>query len=133
MGKKKRNGPSGLCKNETVEATTPQPDLLPKPSISESLTVVKVRSIVCEKEARIQEALSELKKGARFDAVANAYTDDVGRSGGSLGWMIRGSMNETFENAAFALPPSTVMNPVYTDPPVKTDFGYHIIMIEGKK
>uniref|UniRef100_A0A0V0J4P1 Peptidyl-prolyl cis-trans isomerase n=1 Tax=Schistocephalus solidus TaxID=70667 RepID=A0A0V0J4P1_SCHSO len=97
MGKKKRNGPSGLCKNETVEATTPQPDLLPKPSISESLTVVKVRSIVCEKEARIQEALSELKKGARFDAVANAYTDDVGRSGGSLGWMIRGSMNETFE------------------------------------
>ncbi|VDM01503.1 unnamed protein product [Schistocephalus solidus] len=90
--------------------------------------------------------MSELKKGARFDAVANAYTDDVGRSGGSLGWMIRGSMNETFEastlsfcclisrkNAAFALPPSTVMNPVYTDPPVKTDFGYHIIMIEGAR
>ncbi|VDM01946.1 unnamed protein product [Schistocephalus solidus] len=41
MGKKKRNGPSGLCKNETVEATTLQPDLLPKPSISESFTVVK--------------------------------------------------------------------------------------------
>jgi hypothetical protein len=24
-------------------------------------------------------------------------------------------------------------NPVYTDPPVKTKFGYHIIMVEGKK
>jgi len=23
--------------------------------------------------------------------------------------------------------------PVYTDPPVKTKFGYHIIMVEGKK
>lgn len=38
-----------------------------------------------------------------------------------------------FQEAAFALSPSTVDKPVYTDPPVKTNFGYHIIMIEGKK
>lgn len=38
-----------------------------------------------------------------------------------------------FQDAAFALPISTVTNPVYTDPPVKTKFGYHIIMVEGKK
>ena len=38
-----------------------------------------------------------------------------------------------FQDAAFALTPSTVDKPVYTDPPVKTKFGYHIIMIEGKK
>lgn len=38
-----------------------------------------------------------------------------------------------FQEAAFALPISTVTNPVYTDPPIKTKFGYHIIMVEGKK
>ncbi|KAL7060790.1 hypothetical protein AAHC03_09402 [Spirometra sp. Aus1] len=133
MGKKKRSEPPGLPTNGAGENTAPQPDLPPQPSPPDSFTVVKVRDILCEKEARIQQALNELRKGARFDAVANSYTDDAGRSGGNLGWMIRGSMNEAFENAAFSLTPSTVMKPVYTDPPIKTNFGYHIIMIEGKK
>ena len=38
-----------------------------------------------------------------------------------------------FLEAAFNLPPSTVNSPVYTDPPVKTKFGYHIIMVEDRK
>lgn len=47
--------------------------------------------------------------------------------------MIRGGMVGPFQDAAFALPISTLGNPVYTDPPVKTKHGYHIIMVEGKK
>lgn len=47
--------------------------------------------------------------------------------------MTRGSMVGPFQDAAFALPTSSLANPVYTDPPVKTKFGYHIIMVEGKK
>ena len=45
----------------------------------------------------------------------------------------RGAMVGPFQDAAFALPVSTLANPIYTDPPVKTKFGYHIIMVEGKK
>lgn len=52
---------------------------------------------------------------------------------GDLGWMTRGSMVGPFQDAAFALSVSNLQNPVYTDPPVKTKFGYHIIMVEGKK
>ncbi|KAJ7392070.1 Peptidyl-prolyl cis-trans isomerase pin4 [Desmophyllum pertusum] len=52
---------------------------------------------------------------------------------GDLGWMTRGSMVGPFQDAAFALTPSSVDKPAYTDPPVRTKFGYHIIMIEGKK
>jgi len=52
---------------------------------------------------------------------------------GDLGWMTRGSMVGPFQDAAFALPISSLASPVYTDPPVKTKFGYHIIMVEGKK
>ena len=33
----------------------------------------------------------------------------------------------------FALAPSSVDKPIYTDPPIKTQFGYHIIMVEGRR
>ena len=52
---------------------------------------------------------------------------------GDLGWMTRGSMVGPFQEAAFALPISMLDKPVFTDPPVKTKFGYHIIMVEGRK
>jgi len=53
-------------------------------------------------------------------------------AGGSLGWMVRGSMVGTFQDAAFALNPSTVDKPILS-PMVKTNFGYHIIMVEGRR
>lgn len=39
----------------------------------------------------------------------------------------------SFQDAAFALEKSSIDKPIYTDPPIKTKFGYHVIMIEGKK
>jgi NIMA-interacting peptidyl-prolyl cis-trans isomerase 4 len=47
--------------------------------------------------------------------------------------MVRGSMVGPFQEAAFALTPSTCANPIYTDPPVKTVHGYHVIMVEDRK
>ncbi|TMW47618.1 hypothetical protein DOY81_007296 [Sarcophaga bullata] len=94
---------------------------------------VKVRHILCEKQGKIMEAMEKLKAGQKFPEVAAAYSEDKARQGGDLGWQIRGAMVGPFQDAAFALPISTVNNPVYTDPPIKTKFGYHIIMVEGKK
>ncbi|KAA0192140.1 hypothetical protein HAZT_HAZT005154 [Hyalella azteca] len=94
---------------------------------------VKVRHILCEKQSKILEAMEKLKAGMKFNEVAAQYSEDKARSGGDLGWMIRGSMVGPFQDAAFALPVSTIANPNYTDPPIKTKFGYHIIMVEGKK
>lgn len=96
------------------------------------------------------EALEKLQGGQKFNEVASTYSEDKARHGvslipipgtsmslnlsqGDLGWMIRGSMVGPFQEAAFQLEPSTVDKPVYTDPPVKTKFGYHIIMVEGKR
>jgi parvulin-like peptidyl-prolyl isomerase len=53
-------------------------------------------------------------------------------AGGSLGWMTRGSMVGPFQDAAFALTPSTVDKPNISSL-VKTNFGYHIIMVEGRR
>jgi len=94
---------------------------------------VKVRHILCEKESKALEAISRLKSGEKFNEVAVSMSEDKARSGGDLGWMTRGSMVGPFQEAAFSLPTSTTSNPVYTDPPVKTKFGYHVIMVEGKK
>ena len=41
-------------------------------------------------------------------------------------------MKGPFQDAAFALEPSTVDKPILS-PLVKTNFGYHIIMVEGRR
>lgn len=81
-------------------------------------TSVKVRHILCEKQSKALEALEKLKSGMKFDEVARQYSEDKARNGGDLGWMIRGSMVGAFQDAAFALPNSTVASPIYTDPPI---------------
>ncbi|XP_062561981.1 peptidyl-prolyl cis-trans isomerase NIMA-interacting 4 [Armigeres subalbatus] len=96
-------------------------------------SAVKVRHILCEKQGKILEAMEKLKEGQSFNVVATNYSEDKARQGGDLGWQIRGAMVGPFQDAAFALPISTINAPKYTDPPIKTKFGYHIIMVEGKK
>ncbi|PKU35379.1 nhs-like protein 2 [Limosa lapponica baueri] len=109
-----------------------------RPSAAELLKTTnplarRVRHILCEKHSKAMEAMEKLKSGLRFSEVASQYSEDKARQGGDLGWMTRGSMVGPFQDAAFALPVSSMDKPVYTDPPVKTKFGYHIIMVEGRK
>ncbi|KAF9913900.1 Peptidyl-prolyl cis-trans isomerase pin4 [Lobosporangium transversale] len=94
---------------------------------------IKVRHILCEKQSRALEAIEQLKAGVAFNKVAEAFSEDKAKEGGSLGWMVRGSMVGAFQDAAFQLQPSSVAKPVYTDPPVKTQHGYHVIMVEDRK
>lgn len=94
---------------------------------------VKVRHIMCEKHSKITAALEKLQSGTSFSKVAEEFSEDKAKAGGSLGWMMRGNMVGAFQEAAFALVPSTSDKPVYTNPPVKTKFGYHIIMVEDRK
>ncbi|KAF7325877.1 Peptidyl-prolyl cis-trans isomerase [Mycena kentingensis (nom. inval.)] len=95
-------------------------------------TAVNVRHILCEKHAKATEAMEKLKEGMAFNKVAQEYSEDKAKAGGSLGWMVRGSMVGAFQEVAFALTPSTVDKPNYS-PLVKTNFGYHIIMVEGRR
>ncbi|OJA17673.1 hypothetical protein AZE42_03008 [Rhizopogon vesiculosus] len=95
-------------------------------------TAVNVRHILCEKHSKATEALQKIQEGQRFDKVAQEYSEDKAKAGGSLGWMVRGSMVGAFQDAAFALSPSTVDKPTLS-PLVKTNFGYHIIMVEGRR
>ncbi|NXE30569.1 PIN4 isomerase, partial [Ardeotis kori] len=109
------------------------PPARPGPVATAPLPRRQVRHILCEKHGKAMEAMEKLKSGLRFSEVASQYSEDKARQGGDLGWMTRGSMVGPFQEAAFALPVSSMDKPVYTDPPVKTKFGYHIIMVEGRK
>ncbi|TFK34444.1 hypothetical protein BDQ12DRAFT_656816 [Crucibulum laeve] len=95
-------------------------------------TAVNVRHVLCEKHSKATEALQKIQEGQSFNKVAQEYSEDKAKAGGSLGWMVRGSMVGTFQDAAFALTPSTVDKPIVS-PLVKTNFGYHIIMVEGRR
>ena len=123
-----KGGSSGGKKVKGAEGASKGEEKTPKGGTS-----VKVRHILCEKYSKVMEAMEKLSEGTRFDEVAAKYSEDKARHGGDLGWMSRGSMVGPFQEAAFSLSSSTVAKPVYTDPPVKTKFGYHIIMVEGKK
>ncbi|KAG5994026.1 Peptidyl-prolyl cis-trans isomerase pin4 [Claviceps lovelessii] len=92
---------------------------------------INVRHILCEKHAKKEEALAKIKEGVKFDEVARTYSEDKARQGGALGWKTKGSLDAKFEEIAFALEPSTTNSPKIGE--AKTGFGYHIIMVEGRK
>jgi NIMA-interacting peptidyl-prolyl cis-trans isomerase 4 len=52
-------------------------------------------------------------------------------TGGSLGWKSKGELELPFEEVAFSLEQSTTGNPKIGE--AKTGYGYHIIMVEGRK
>ncbi len=84
-----------------------------------------------EKEAmdRVEGLLKQLKGGADFSALAKRWSADLGsaKKGGDLGWMTRGQMVPSFEEAAFGLKPGSYSQAI------RTDFGYHIIQVVAHK
>ncbi len=79
-------------------------------------------------KAKAEAALAKLRKGADFAALAQAESEDPGSkaSGGDLGSFGPGRMTKEFEDAAFAAAPGTLVGPV------KTPFGWHVILVESK-
>ncbi|CAD6439451.1 267e2324-c6a3-49bc-bdf2-b637d432be12 [Sclerotinia trifoliorum] len=92
---------------------------------------INVRHILCSKHSKMTEALQKLEAGAKFDDVAREFSEDKARAGGALGWKGRGDLDAEFEKVAFEMEASTTTKPKYRE--VKTGFGYHILMVEGRK
>lgn len=71
-----------------------------------------------------EEVIEKLNKGEDFTELAKKYSKDDSNKdkGGALGKFNKGDMEETFENAAYALKVNE-----YTKEPIKTSYGYHII------
>lgn len=76
-------------------------------------------------KAKAEELIKKLDEGADFAELAKENSDDTGSAveGGNLGFFNKGAMVAEFEKAAYALKVNE-----YTKEPVKTTYGYHIIL-----
>jgi peptidyl-prolyl cis-trans isomerase C len=79
--------------------------------------------------AKAQELRKKIQGGEDFAAVARAESDDTmsGQNGGEVGPFHKGQMVPSFEQAAFAMKPGELSEPV------KSQFGYHVIQLESKE
>ncbi len=78
-------------------------------------------------KAKAEEVLAKARAGEDFDRLAAQYSEEPGAAerGGSLPWFGEGRMVEEFQNAVMGARPGQILGPV------KTQFGYHVIKMEG--
>jgi len=89
---------------------------------------VKASHILVDTEEEAKKAKERVDKGEDFAEVAKAISKcPSAPRGGDLGFFGRGRMVPEFEAAAFGLKEGEV------SPPVKTQFGWHIIKATGHK
>ncbi|MFI4922908.1 MAG: peptidylprolyl isomerase [Burkholderiales bacterium] len=87
----------------------------------------QARHILVDKEAEAKDIIAQLKKGAKFDKLATEKSKDPGSAskGGDLGWNLPSSYVKPFGDALVKLKKGQ-----YTQTPVETQFGWHIIKLE---
>lgn len=86
----------------------------------------KSRHILLEKEADAKEIIEKLKKGEKFEELAKASKDPGSKEhGGDLDWNQPGGFVKPFSEAMVKLEKGK-----YTETPVQSQFGWHVIQLE---
>jgi len=105
----------------------------PNPKSDED-ALAKVKAIAEELHKKFAEvkasdpAVASHIRLSYFGEAARKYSEDAtSQAGGDLGWVVHGQLDPDFEGAAFKLDPG------FPSGIVKTRFGYHLIMVEGKE
>ncbi|MCX5494298.1 peptidylprolyl isomerase [Kaistia dalseonensis] len=91
---------------------------------------IQASHILVETEDEAKAIIKQLDAGGDFAAIAKEKSKDPGsaKMGGDLGYFSQGKMVPEFEKAAFALEVGK-----YTETPVKTQYGYHVIKVTDKR
>ncbi len=82
---------------------------------------VKAKHILVDSADKANEVIEKLKKGEDFVKLAKEYSKDQV----DLGYFTKEMMVPEFSDAAFAMNKGS-----YSKKPVKTEFGYHVILVE---
>lgn len=73
-----------------------------------------------------QSVIKALKNGTDFKKLAQTKSKDgTAKEGGDLGFFRKSELPKELADAAFDLKPGS-----YSQEPVKTDFGWHVLMVE---
>jgi peptidyl-prolyl cis-trans isomerase C len=90
---------------------------------------LKARHILLKTEDEAKAVIEELNKGDDFATLAGKKsTGPSAVSGGDLGWFATDQMVKPFSDAAAKLKKGS-----YTKTPVKTQFGWHVILLEDSR
>jgi peptidyl-prolyl cis-trans isomerase C len=85
------------------------------------------RHILLDSQEEANAVVNELMKGSDFVTLAKSRsTGPSGKDGGDLGWFTLNQMVKPFSDAVEKLKPGS-----YTQRPVKTQFGWHIVKLEN--
>lgn len=78
---------------------------------------------------KIRDIRKRITDRKSFEEMARLYSEDPGTKdrGGDLGYFTRGDMVPEFDRVAFSLDVGKISDPIFTD------FGYHVIYVEGKR
>jgi peptidyl-prolyl cis-trans isomerase C len=87
----------------------------------------RARHILVETEDQAKQMVAELKKGTKFEELAAKNSKDPGSKdrGGDLDWHAPGDFDRAFSEAMMKLEKGK-----YTDSPVRTRFGFHVIQLD---
>ena len=126
---------SSIDAKKVVEKSTELQELvdLKKEDKMSEATQVAAKHILVSTEQEAKDILKEIqKKGAgsetAFEDAAKTHSKcPSGANGGDLGFFKRGVMVKEFEDAAFSLNVGEISEPI------KTNFGWHLIKVYGKK
>jgi len=89
---------------------------------------VSAKHILVDNEELANKVAEEIAAGKSFEDAAKEYSTCPSKDrGGDLGFFSKGQMVPEFEKAAFEGELNKVIGPV------KTQFGYHLILVEDKK
>ena len=87
----------------------------------------KARHILVETEEEAKGVIAELKKGGKFEEIAAKSSKDPGNKdrGGDLDWNVPAQFDKAFSDAMVKLEKGK-----YTETPVRTRFGFHVIRLD---
>lgn len=87
----------------------------------------KAKHILLKTEDEAKAVIEELGKGKAFDELAKTKSTDAAsaKTGGDLGWVRKNQVVADFADALLHLEKGKI-----TQKPVKTEFGFHVILLE---
>ena len=116
--------------NENIIGDIKASHILIKPDVDSDATDEEKQKAENKAKKEAEKMIKKLTDGEDFAKLAKEYSDDTStaKDGGNLGYFNTDDMDENFMDAVKKL-----NNNEYTKEPVKTQYGYHIILKVDQK
>ena len=89
--------------------------------------MLRFRQIVCKSKAEATKLRRRIRAGEDMGELAKKYsTTPESQAHGEVGWVARGDLDETMENALFSMKTGKI------SPVIKTSFGYHLFEVMSR-